>query len=97
MATKTAYILGLVSGVESQAANRAPGNDLIKALQPLKERMEAKVVLGKDPTESKAPAVLAGIKAAVAAHNAAVVITLPSDAEIIQGLTDADSATPTEL
>ena len=97
MATKTAYILGLVSGVESQASNRVPGNNLVKALQPLKQRMEDKSRLGLDPTESKAPAVLAGIKAAVAAHNAAVVITLPDDADIIQGLADADSDTPTEL
>lgn len=97
MATKTQYILGLVSGVEGQAANRAAGNALIKSLEPLKQRMEDKSRLGLDPTAEKAPAVLAGIKAAIAAHNAAVVITIPDDAEIFQKLTDADSDTPTEL
>ena len=97
MATKTQYILGLVAGVSAKANSRVAGNDLVESLQPLKQRMEDKSRLGLNPTESKAPAVLAEVRSAVAAHNAAVQITLGTDEEIIAGLVAADDDTPTEL
>lgn len=97
MATKTEYVLGLLQNVEAQAANRSAGNALIESLKPLKQRMEYKSGLGLDPTPEKAPAVLASVKAAIAAHNAAVQISIPSDADILAGLADADADTPTEL
>jgi hypothetical protein len=95
--TKTEYILGEINRVESKAAAAAPFNALKTALAPLKQRMEDKSRLGLNPTESKAPAIIAVARAAVAAHNAAVQIELGTDEEIIAGLVAADAADPTEL
>lgn len=94
---KSQYVLSLLDGAQSQADNRSAANALRKAFNPLRKRMEAKIVLGEDPTESKAPEVIASMRAAVAAHNAKVQITLPDDATILAGLTAAASDTPTEL
>jgi len=94
---KTEYVLSLLDSAESQANNRSAANDLSKAFEPLRKRMNAKIVLGENPTASKAPAVIASLRAAVAAHNAKVQITLPDDAAILASLAAADDATPTEL
>ena len=94
---KTEYVISLLNGAQAQVDNRAPANALRAAFNPLRKRMEAKIVLGKDPTASKAVAVIASMREAVDAHNAAAQITLPDDATILAGLTAAESATPTEL
>jgi len=94
---KTEYVLGLLDGAQSQADNHAAANALRETFEPLRDRMKAKIVLGEDPTASKAPDVIASMRAAVEAHNAKVQITLPDDATILAGLTAADSATPTDL
>lgn len=95
--TKTEYVLSLIQNVEAQAANRAPGNALIESLGPLKTRMKQKKGLGLSPNAEKAPALIASIKASIAAHNAAVQVTAPSDEEILAGLAEAEDDTPTEL
>jgi len=94
---KTQYVLGLVASVEDQANNRTAANALSKALEPLKDRMKHKAGLGLNPTADKAPAVIASVKSAIAAHNAAVQISIPSDEDILAGLAASDDATPTEL
>lgn len=94
---KTEYILSLISGVEAQASNYAPANQLKASLAPLKERMQNKRALGLDPDETKVAAQIAAAKSAVAAYNAAVAITLPDDADILTGLATAEADTPTEL
>jgi len=97
MATKTEYVLGLLNSVEAQAANRAAGNALIEALQPLKQRMQNKKALGLNPTAEKAPEVIATVRAAIAAYEAKQAISTPTDEEILAGLAAADDATPTEF
>lgn len=95
--TKTHYVLGEINRVETRAASAAPFNALRGALAPLKQRMEHKKGLGLNPTESKAPAVIANVRAAVVAYHAAVQIELGTDEEIIASLVAADDDTPTEL
>ena len=97
MATKTEYVLGLLNSVEAQAANRAAGNALQEALAPIKARMENKKALGLNPTAEKAPAVIATVRAAIAAYEAKQIISTPTDEEILAGLAAAEEATPTEL
>lgn len=94
---KTEYILSLISGVEAQASNFAPSNQLKSALAPLKERMLNKKALGLDPDETKAAAQIAAAKAAIEKYNADVWISLPDDADILAGLDAAEADTPTEL
>lgn len=94
---KTEYILSLINAVETQAAHQSARLSLVSALAPLKERMQNKRALGLDPDETKAAAQIAAAKAAVAAYNAAVTITLPDDADILTGLAAAEADTPTEL
>jgi|DEB0MinimDraft_6_1074348.scaffolds.fasta_scaffold13626_3 hypothetical protein len=94
---KTEYVISLLNGAQAQADNRAASNELRESFKPLRERMEAKIVLGEDPTASKAPEVIASMRAAVATHNAKVQVTLPDDATILAGLESAESDTPTDL
>ena len=94
---KTEYVLSLLDGAEAQANNRSAANALAESFKPLRKRMNAKIILGENPTESKAPAVIASLRAAVATHNAKVQITLPDDATILAGLNAAADDSPTEL
>jgi len=97
MTTKSQYVIGLIKSIESQASNRSAANTLAEALEPIKERMKSKSRLGIDPTAEKAPAVIAAVRAAIAAYEAQQVIKTPNDAEILAGLDAADADTPTEL
>lgn len=94
---KTEYILGLLESVERQAAASQPFNTLKDAIAPIKARMENKKALGLNPTEEKAPAVIASVRAAIAAYEAKQIISTPTDEEILAGLAAAEDDTPTEL
>lgn len=94
---KTEYVLGLIERVERTASAAQPFNQLKASLDPLKKRMLSKKALGLNPDETKAVDQIAAAKAAVDAYNEAVVITLPDDADILAGLSAAESDTPTEL
>lgn len=94
---KTEYVINLINHVSSLANNRSPANKLIKALQPLKERMEHKKALGLDPDPALAAGQIAQARAAIDAYNQSVVITLVSDADILAGLQAAEADTPTTL
>lgn len=95
--TKTEYVLQAIAAIKADAYRQGPANDLAEALGPLEKRMQAKKTLGHDPTASKAPEVIEGIRKAVSDYNKAVQIKAPDEALLIAGLSAAEEDTPTEL
>lgn len=91
MALKTDYLIGLLQGVEAQAANRAAGNQLIATVRGVKKKVEARKELGEDPDTSQLAALYAQVSSAVDVFNAQS-ITLPSVDDVAAGVAAADSA-----
>lgn len=97
MANKTETALAFVNGVASQAVNRVPGNNLRAVLLgdgSVGERLKAKATLTQDPDPEAIAAEYAIVEAAVAAHNASVIITIPALAEVGAAIAAADSVVP---
>jgi hypothetical protein len=97
MANKTETALAFVNGAASQASNRVPGNNLHAVLLgegSVGDRLKAKDTLNQDPDMSLLAAEYAVVAAAVATHNAASVITIPSLAEVTAAIDAAPSANP---
>jgi len=92
---KTEYLLGLLQGLESQAANRVPANRLIAVINReggAKDLISARKKLTQDPDAAKLPELYGELKAAVDAYNQSVIVTMPTIEEVATGLASADSA-----
>lgn len=97
MANKTQTALAFVNSVAAQASNRVPGNNLRSVLlgnASVGERLKAKATLTQDPDPEAIAAEYAIVEAAVAAHNAAVIIAIPTLEVVGAAIAAADSVVP---
>ena len=91
MATKTNYLLGLLDGAITQLDNRAQQNRALATIREIRDQVAARKLLGEDPNPEKLSEKYSAVAAAVATVNA-IEVTIPSEAEVAQGLAEAESA-----
>ena len=91
MATKTNYLLGLLDGAITQLDNRAQQNRALATIREIRAQVAARKLLGEDPNPEKLSEKYSAVAAAVATVNA-IEVTIPSEAEVVQGLAEAESA-----
>ena len=88
--TKTNYLLGLLDGAIAQIGNRSTQNQALSTLREIRDQVAARKLLGEDPDDSKLSEKYSAVAAAVATVNA-IEVTIPSEAEVAQGLAEAES------
>ena len=88
--TKTNYLLGLLDSTIAQLDNRAIQNRALSTLREIRDQVSARKLLGEDPDESKLADKYAAVAAAVAEVNA-IEVTIPSEQEVIDGLTGSQT------
>ena len=88
--TKTNYLLGLLNGAIAQIDNRSTQNQALATLREIRDQVSARKLLGEDPNPEKLSEKYAAVASAVAMVNA-IEVTIPSEAEVAQGLAEAES------